>query len=114
MKISNKTWLVVIAIGFILLGIGLGRMFTPTKTIEIPVENKYKRIDDSLINIIKEDSAIIYVLYIRIRNADSLNDLQTINHKADVKQVKKFNNITRLNYLDSMFRSERLGNLPVQ
>lgn len=111
---KNKILLIVIAIGFILLGLGLGRLFTPTKVVEVLIESKYKRIDDSLRQVITEDSLIIYVLYMRVRNADSISDLERIKYEDETKKVKRFTPTTRINYFDSMFRAERLGNLPIQ
>lgn len=111
---NNKIWIAVIGVALILIGIGIGRLFMPAKIIEVPIESKYKRMDDSLRQIIVEDSLIMTVLYSRVRNADSLMDLKIIKYKTDVTKIKKFTPTERLGYLDSLFRTNGLGNMPVQ
>lgn len=110
----NKIWLVVIVVGILLAGIGLGRLFTPSLEIRVPVENSYKRIDDSLLLVIKNSEIKIETLKRKLFISDSLFKSKTIKFNNNATQIKNLNGTRLLNYLDSMFRSEGLDYLPVQ
>jgi len=104
-----KGWaLVLVVVGFLAMGIFIGRGTKKTVVNEIKLPDVSRQTDkiDSLNRLLKADSAMIERLYFSL---DSVRILMPINHKKlkdDIQTTKKFSRPKLKSYIDSIYESD--------
>ena len=97
--------LVLVLVGFLAMGIFIGRGTKKTVVNEIVLPDVSRQTDkiDSLNRLLKADSAMIKRLYFSL---DSVRTLMPINHKKlnnDIKVYKGFSRPKRTKFIDSIY-----------
>jgi len=114
MPVKNKHYILMFII-LILIGTNLYLLFKEKKVSPVIIENdaKIKQSEarfDSLQKLFDAKALSIDSSSVAVQKRDSLNKITIAYYKNELNKIKKFTPSTRINYIDSLFLADYVGN----